>query len=259
MAALTRALSVAALSVIDGPCLFLADLHAGNIVVVPGAAGRQPTAAFLDFGCCGRLPPALRGALMMQASALMLPTTGGEAARRFTDGFAFSLGRMPGCGPKELDTAGLAADLAPLFNEWEHVSPFGDRGGAAPSDAELYGLLLRGQLALHRRGVQLPREFSLLIKTACFATLYFARLDAAHRDELRALLCRAAAAYAVAHPREASRLLSPAAAAALFSAVRRDGAAAARAAAPRLTVRRAAAACAAATVPLCYAAAPYFL
>lgn len=60
--ALSRAMAVAALSIVDPKGLFHADMHMGNLVYLPGTG----QLGLLDFGVCGRLPPWLRGALLLQ-------------------------------------------------------------------------------------------------------------------------------------------------------------------------------------------------
>merc|ERR1719210_769405 len=124
--------------------------------------------AFIDFGCCGHLPPALRTCLFMQASAFVGKEPNVE---QFTEGFAYALQRIPGLGPEKLDTCGLACELKPLLAEFESLNPFGP--SANFMDAKLHGLFFRLQMSLCNFGVQLPREFTLLMKTACFGTLYF--------------------------------------------------------------------------------------
>merc|ERR1712046_319123 len=66
--ALVKALAVAAMSVIDDAGLFHADLHSGNILIMNDDYGVCKV-AFIDFGCCARLPRALQTTLLMQASA----------------------------------------------------------------------------------------------------------------------------------------------------------------------------------------------
>ena len=64
--ALSKAISVTALSVVDEGSCFHADLHMGNLVYLPAT----DQIGLLDFGVCGVLPPWLRGALLLQARPL---------------------------------------------------------------------------------------------------------------------------------------------------------------------------------------------
>eukprot|EP00437_Effrenium_voratum_P040397 CAMPEP_0181479468 /NCGR_PEP_ID=MMETSP1110-20121109/43300_1 /TAXON_ID=174948 /ORGANISM="Symbiodinium sp., Strain CCMP421" /LENGTH=560 /DNA_ID=CAMNT_0023604907 /DNA_START=30 /DNA_END=1712 /DNA_ORIENTATION=- len=213
-AALTSALTVAALSVIDGTAIFHADLHAGNMIAVPGPSGCQQV-AFIDFGCCGKLPPALRGTLLMQASAF---AGSRPDVRQFCEGFAFALQKLPELGTGQaLDVDALAEDMKPVLRELQRLNPF--RGAADPSPA-LHMELFRLQGVLCRHGVQLPREFALLMKTGCFGALYFSLLDAPHRRRLFHQLMVAGAAFAASNPREARQLLQPRKLAALLGALR---------------------------------------
>jgi len=201
--ALVNALTVAAMSIIDGPALFHADLHSGNMIMVRGPTSSFDQVAFIDFGCCGRLPHALRSCLMMQASAFM---TDRPNIKQFIGGFAHALDRTPGLGPQDLNVDALACDIAPLLHEMKSKNPF--RPGADPMDPELHMLAFRLQMLLCNHGVQLPCEFTLLMKTGCFGALYFSMLDDVHRDYLLTQLAFSAAAFAVSHPREASLTLS---------------------------------------------------
>jgi len=253
-APLVRALGVAALSVIDGASLFHADLHSGNMLVEqPGSPAEDGKVVFIDFGCCGQVPEPLRGALIMQASAFI---SGGEPeALQFAEGFAYALQRMPGLGPGQLDTEALARDLGPLLGDLKRRNPF--RPGAdLMRDPDLQLQLARLQLVLHRHGVQLPREFTLLIKTGCFGALYFSLLDERHRALLSSHLALVGAAYASCHLRDARRMLSPGTLMMLLQLLKEsDRRALLVAVGPHL--RKAAALCATASVPLCLAAMQY--
>jgi predicted unusual protein kinase regulating ubiquinone biosynthesis (AarF/ABC1/UbiB family) len=201
--ALVRALTVAAVSIVDGPALFHADLHSGNMIMVMGSSSSFDQVAFIDFGCCGHLPKPLRNCLMMQASAFASKRPN---IKQFTEGFAHALDRIPGLGPRDLNTDALAEDLKPLLREMQKKNPF--RPGADPMDPELHALAFRLQMLLCYHGVQVPCEFVLLMKTACFGALYFSLLDATHRDHLLGHLLFSGAAYAACHPREATATLS---------------------------------------------------
>lgn len=230
--ALTDALSVAALSIIDGPALFHADLHSGNMIVVPGTNGCCDSVAFIDFGCCGQLPGPLRSTLLMQVSAFASVK---PDVRQFTRGFAHALENMPGLAVQtsKLDTDALAEDIKPVLEELRRLNPF--QPGANHSDAELHYTLLRLQSILCRHGVQLPREFTLLIKTGCFGALYFSLLDDSHRSLLVSKLILTAAAFASSNPNDVRQMLSPRVLAALFRSLRqKDRSILLSAAAPQL-------------------------
>lgn len=213
--ALTSALSVAALSVIDGTAIFHADLHCGNMIAVPGLSGGCEQVAFIDFGCCGKLPAPLRGTLLMQASAF---AGSRPDVRQFCEGFAHALQRIPELGTGEvLDVDALAEDMKPVLRELQRLNPF--RGRSDPMSPALHMELFRLQGVLCRHGVQLPREFALLIKTGCFGALYFSLLDEQHRRRLFSQLMVAGAAYAASNPKDAKQLLRPAKLAALLAAL----------------------------------------
>lgn len=204
--ALARALAVQALSVLDDSGvagaggLFHADLHAGNMIVCE----RSSSIAFVDFGVCGSLPPWLRGALLLQALSFVL----GDTAY-FAEGFAFALRSMPtAAAAPPLDTAALSADLAPLFAELAPINPLRPEADGT-IDPALYPLLLRGQLLLHEHGVQLPKEFALLIKTMLFGADYITLFRGEEIGLLSSALGSAAVAYAVSNRREVSRVLQP--------------------------------------------------
>jgi len=201
--ALVRALTVAALSVVDGPALFHADLHSGNMIMATGPSDSIDHVAFIDFGCCGQLPRPLRNCLMMQASAFM---SAEPDVKQFAEGFAYALDRIPGLGQQSLNVDDLARALGPLLQEMVTKNPF--RPGANAMDPELHMLAFKLQKELCCHGVQLPAEFTLLLKTACFGALYFSLLDEEHRDELLRQLAFSGAAYALSHPREATSTLS---------------------------------------------------
>ncbi|CAE7751561.1 Maneal [Symbiodinium pilosum] len=214
--ALTSALSVAAVSVIDGSAIFHADLHTGNMIAIRGPAG-ECQVAFIDFGCCGRLPAPLRGTLLMQASAF---AGARPDVRQFCEGFAHALQRIPELGREEdLDVDALADDMKPVLQRLRLLNPF--QGNADPMSPELHMELLRLQRVLCRHGVQLPREFALLMKTGCFGALYFSLLDDAHKRQLLSKLLVAGASFAASHPKDARQLLNPAKLAVLLSALRR--------------------------------------
>eukprot|EP00931_Biecheleriopsis_adriatica_P059938 TRINITY_DN35949_c0_g1_i1.p1 TRINITY_DN35949_c0_g1~~TRINITY_DN35949_c0_g1_i1.p1 ORF type:complete len:585 (-),score=115.45 TRINITY_DN35949_c0_g1_i1:8-1762(-) len=215
--ALTSALSVAALSIIDGQTVFHADLHTGNMLAVPGASGTCDSVVFIDFGCCGQLPGPLRSTLLMQASAF---AGGRPDVKQFCEGFSHALQRIEGLGSStELDVDLLAEDMKPVLAELHDLNPF--RGGANPMDPRLHLELLHLQRVLCRHGVQLPREFTLLIKTSCFGALYFSILDAEHKKQLLTQLLIAGAAHAASNPKEARQLLNPAKLAILLGALRK--------------------------------------
>jgi len=199
--ALVKALTVAAMSVIDDEGIFHADLHSGNIIMMDCPNGDSKV-AFIDFGCCGRLPRALQTTLLMQGSAFAGNT---PDIRQFTRGFAYALSRIPGLGPESLDTEALEKSLAPLIME---VAQKDFTRDIDVMDSELHFLVLRLQATLFNHGIQLPSEFTLLIKTGCFGSLYLSKLDRPHRMQLLSQLISAAAAYASCHLGVARQVLS---------------------------------------------------
>jgi len=208
---LVKALAVAALSVIDDPGVFHADLHSGNMIIGKDVSTGSRHVAFIDFGCCGRLPRPLRATLLLQASAFAGET---PDVRQFSVGFAHALERLPGLGTNQLDIDALAQGLSPLFDDFESLDMFGK--GIDPLNPGLHCLLFRLQTLLFQHGVQLPREFTLLMKTGCFGSLYLSKLDDLHRSKLNSHLMSVGAAYTSCNLKECSKLLSPATLAALL-------------------------------------------
>ena len=238
--ALARALAVQALSVLDGQgheadgsasaACFHADLHMGNVLYCPA----RDCMAFVDFGVCGSLPPFLRGALLLQALSFVV----GDMSH-FAEGFAFALRTMPreaegapddkvASRPERpqvpavaLDTIALAEDLTPLFAELAQVNPLRpDADGTI--DPALYPLLVRGQLLLHEHGVQLPKEFALLIKTMLFGADYITMFRGREMRLLSSSLGAAAVAFVSSNGREVARVIPPAAYAQIVAAVLRS-------------------------------------
>jgi len=212
------------------------------MLAVPGPTGACDHIAFIDFGCCGYLPGPLRSTLMMQASAFAGKR---PDVRQFTQGFAHALERIEGLGDAEkLDVDTLSEDMKPVLAELRRLNPF--QGAVDPMDPELHMQLFRLQKVLCQHGVQLPREFTLLIKTGCFGALYFSLLDEEHRSKLLSQLLVAGAAHAASHPKDARQLLSPTTLATLLRALRHSEMSAPSA---RGRVRTLTALCIAATLP----------
>ncbi len=116
---------------------FHADLHPGNIMVMPG-----DRVGFLDFGITGTLTNELkkRGMEMYAALALNDP----ELALRALERSALDT---------KYDAAGLRADMVELFRIWE------DKGHALP--IQLFHLMFE---RASRRGVKLPADLVLVGK-----------------------------------------------------------------------------------------------
>ena len=226
--ALSRALSVVALSLVEDGAIFHADLHMGNLIYLQESASM----AFLDFGVCGSLPPWLRGALLLQALSFVV---GDETL--LAEGFGFAMRTRPPSsasvidgpaaaasesaaetaakglqnGTAQLDVAALTAALRPLLAELEPINPFG--AGASSDDAinpALYKLLAKGQLTLAEHGVQLPHEFTLLMKTAIFGCAHLSQYSTAEEIEvLSSDLSSAARSFALTNYSEIRTLLPP--------------------------------------------------
>ena len=111
----------------------------------------------------------------------------------------------------ELDTAALTADLAPLFAELSAINPLRASNLSGEVDRAIYGLLVRGQLLLHTHGVQLPKEFALLIKTMLFGADYLTLFRGEERKLLSRQLTRAATAYLATNAREVASVVPPSA------------------------------------------------
>ena len=111
----------------------------------------------------------------------------------------------------ELDTAALTADLAPLFAELSAINPLRASNLSGEVDPAIYGLLVRGQLLLHTHGVQLPKEFALLIKTMLFGADYLTLFRGEEMKLLSRQLTRAATAYVATNAREIASVVPPSA------------------------------------------------
>ena len=123
--------------------------------------------------------------------------------------------------PAPLDTAALTADLAPLFDELAPINPLRPDNTTGKIDPALYALLVRGQMLLHAHGVQLPKEFTLLIKTMCFGADYLSLFQLDERHLISAELSRAASAYVTSNAREVASVVPPRALARVGSAAAR--------------------------------------
>ena len=247
--ALARALAVSCLSILDG-VVFHGDLHAGNMIYRRGTGD----IAFIDFGVCGVLPRGLRGALLLQAISFVVGDThefsngfayalqdeacsvgtpattatttaastaasgsGGNDGPAWAAEAAEEAAAAGGSAtPPALDTEALTRSLEPLFKEFEGINPLAP-GADGTIDPALFDLMFRGQMVLHKHGVQLPREFTLLMKTAVFGTRFFATFSGGttdrHRSELRYLsfcMARAVGGFVVCNATLMYGLVSPA-------------------------------------------------
>ena len=106
--------------------------------------------------------------------------------------------------------------LEPLFKEFEGINPLAP-GADGTIDPALFDLMFRGQMVLHKHRVQLPREFTLPMKTAVFGTRFFATFSGSttdrHRSELRYLsfcMARAVGSFVVCNTTLMYGLVSPA-------------------------------------------------
>ena len=219
--ALSKAMAVTALSLVEDG-IFHADLHMGNVMWMPETS----QIGIIDFGVCGSLPPWLKGALMLQALSFVA-----DDDSLLAEGFSFAMRTRPAreaAGDDDdghedadeedeaneqlarpLDVEALTAALRPLLAELEPINPFGQGAGEGVSPA-LYALIARGQLVLAEHGVQLPHEFTLLIKTGIFACAYLGLFEGGLEQRILGLeISNAAAAYAVTHCRAMIKLIPP--------------------------------------------------
>jgi len=120
---------------------FHADLHPGNLVILPG-----PKVGFIDLGMVGRLDEDLRRSLMYYYFALVMGD--GENAARHLTAIAF-----PGPGA---DPAGFRRDAADIANRWKLAANF--------KDFSLGQLILQSLARGAEHRMYFPVELVLMVK-----------------------------------------------------------------------------------------------
>lgn len=170
---LVNALNTWLLSVYACPS-FHADVHAGNLLVLPGGK-----VGFIDFGIVGRVPPSIWASLQ----ALALAFAGGGGGRGGGPNFVLAAEALVAMGATDtaVDVAAFAQDLEAVYAQLDGVA-----ADLAANPATGLGLDEAGQLdessavatlavevvgVAQRNGVKLPREFGILLKQV----LYFDR------------------------------------------------------------------------------------
>jgi len=120
---------------------FHADLHPGNLIILPG-----PRIGFIDLGMVGRLDGELRRSLMYYYFALVMGD--GENAARYLAAIA-----IPGPGA---DPNGFRRDAMDIANRWKRASNF--------SDFSLGQLILQCLSKGAEHGMYFPVELVLMVK-----------------------------------------------------------------------------------------------
>ena len=125
---------------------FHADLHAGNLLVLPGRAGEPPKIGFIDLGMVGRFEERTRRRMLYYYHALV--TGDVEGAARF-------LADMAGIGPGG-DPQGFRRAVADLSRRFVTH--------AAMGDFSIAQLILRSVGLGGRYRVYFPVEMTLMVK-----------------------------------------------------------------------------------------------
>ena len=120
---------------------FHADLHPGNLVILPG-----PRIGFIDLGMVGRLDGDLRRSLMYYYFSLVMGD--GESAARYLTAIA-----LPGPGA---DPEGFRRDATELAYRWKRASSFGE--------FSLGQLILLSLSRGAAHGMYFPVELVLMVK-----------------------------------------------------------------------------------------------
>lgn len=133
--------SSAIIRMLYGDGFFHADLHPGNLLVLPG-----PKAGFIDLGMVGRLDPELRRTLLYYYYSLV--TGDAENAARYLTAVA-----VPGRGG---DTAGFRRAVAEISGRWKRASDF--------DSFSLARLILESVAQGGRFRMYFPVELVLMVK-----------------------------------------------------------------------------------------------
>jgi ubiquinone biosynthesis protein len=133
--------SSAIIRMLYGDGFFHADLHPGNLLVLPG-----PKAGFIDLGMVGRLDPELRRTLLYYYYALV--TGDAENAARYLTAVA-----VPGRGG---DATGFRRAVAEISGRWKRASDF--------DSFSLARLILESVAQGGRFRMYFPVELVLMVK-----------------------------------------------------------------------------------------------
>lgn len=137
--------------------LFHADLHAGNLMIMPdGRVG------FIDFGIVGRISEKTRKGVMSMIQALMTKDYQTIAESMLVIGMT----------RKKVDTARLAADLQKLYDAGETGFSGDDAPVLAADLEEPEEMLLEMVRIAEVHGIRFPREFTLLLKQFLYFDSY---------------------------------------------------------------------------------------
>jgi ubiquinone biosynthesis protein len=120
---------------------FHADLHPGNLLILPG-----PRIGFIDLGMVGRLDEELRRSLMYYYFSLVMGD--GDNAARYLTAIA-----QPG---PSADPNGFRRDAADIANRWKRASSF--------SEFSLGQLILLSLTRGAEHGMYFPVELVLMVK-----------------------------------------------------------------------------------------------
>ena len=137
--------------------LFHADLHAGNLMIMPdGRVG------FIDFGIVGRISEKTRKGVMSMIQAMMTKDYQTIAESMLIIGMT----------RKKVDTARLAADLQKLYDAGEAGFSGDDLPVLAADLEEPEEMLLEMVRIAEVHGIRFPREFTLLLKQFLYFDSY---------------------------------------------------------------------------------------
>jgi len=190
-ATLVSALNAWSLSVM-GNEFFHADVHAGNLLVL-----KDGRVAFIDFGIVGTIPPKIWDAIQDLSQSLVVGDTIGMAAALVKMGATKSEVDVQKFG---LEIKNIIDNINAMDQEITYATDGMSTAAQIQVDQEQVSrLLLDIVQTAENNGVQLPREFGLLVKQA----LYFDRytkllapnLDVLSDDRIQGFNAESEAAY----------------------------------------------------------------
>ncbi len=125
---------------------FHADLHPGNLIVLPATAGRGVRCGFIDLGMVGRFEDQLRRSLMYYYYSLVMGDA--ETASRYLMALATA---APGADP-----VGFRREVADVSRRWRHAANF--------ADFSLAQLILESVGKAGKYRMYFPVEMVLMVK-----------------------------------------------------------------------------------------------
>lgn len=125
---------------------FHADLHPGNLLVLPGRQGGGVRCGFIDLGMVGRFEDQLRRSLLYYYYSLVMGEA--ETASRYLVALASAAPRA--------DPAGFRREVADISRRWRHAANF--------SDFSLAQLILESVGKAGKYRMYFPVEMVLMVK-----------------------------------------------------------------------------------------------